>query len=231
VLPASTNRFSRATFVRLGDNTEVVQLAPNLVSALDRPASYYQQRRLFPAERVKDPDGPDKTEQLTAKAVSLQSSGGNYSLTRSPSGWQLQEPVIDRVDPDKLKTILTALPDVWADQFVDATKKDLTELGLKPATDTIRVTREGGAIVTLLVGKQSQVKTRTVMRPPPPGGPPGMPRQPQPEVVHDEYRYAMLQDNDQIFEVKADKIKTVDVGGRRMAVYASLEALANPAAE
>ena len=31
--------------------------------------------------------------------------------------------------------------------------------------------------------------------------------------------------------VKADKIKTVDVGGRRMAVYASLEALANPAAE
>jgi hypothetical protein len=31
--------------------------------------------------------------------------------------------------------------------------------------------------------------------------------------------------------VKAEKIKTVDVGGRRMAVYASLEALANPAAE
>jgi hypothetical protein len=31
--------------------------------------------------------------------------------------------------------------------------------------------------------------------------------------------------------VKAGKIKTVDVGGRRMAVFASLEALANPAAE
>jgi hypothetical protein len=31
--------------------------------------------------------------------------------------------------------------------------------------------------------------------------------------------------------VKAEKIKTVDVGGRRMAVYASLEVLANPAAE
>jgi hypothetical protein len=30
--------------------------------------------------------------------------------------------------------------------------------------------------------------------------------------------------------VKAEKIKTVDVGGRRMAVFASLEALANPAA-
>ena len=31
--------------------------------------------------------------------------------------------------------------------------------------------------------------------------------------------------------VKAGKIKTVDVGGRSMAIYASLEALANPAAE
>jgi hypothetical protein len=31
--------------------------------------------------------------------------------------------------------------------------------------------------------------------------------------------------------VKAGIIKTVDVGGRSMAVYASLEALANPAAE
>jgi hypothetical protein len=31
--------------------------------------------------------------------------------------------------------------------------------------------------------------------------------------------------------VKAKKVKTVDVDGRSMAVFASLEALANPAAE
>src|SRR6516165_6230825 len=43
----------------------------------------------------------------------------------------LRQPVQDHADPDKLKTILTALPDIWAEQFVDKPKADLSEYGLK----------------------------------------------------------------------------------------------------
>jgi len=38
-----------------------------------------------------------------------------------------------------------------------------------------------------------------------------MPAVPQREVVHDEYRYAKLQNNDQIFEIKAEKLKDLFV--------------------
>src|SRR3954471_10740893 len=41
---------ARPTYLRLDDNPEVVRLGPGLVALLDRPADYYQQRRLFPAE-------------------------------------------------------------------------------------------------------------------------------------------------------------------------------------
>src|SRR5207253_8081943 len=72
---------------------------------------------------------------------------------------------------------------------------------------TLRLVRGNGDALTLLIGKQSQVKKRKVLRP----APPGMPMPPQEETVSDEYRYAKLQDNDQIFEIKADKLKDLFV--------------------
>jgi hypothetical protein len=42
--------------------------------------------------------------------------------------------------------------------------------------------------------------------------PPGLPVPPTTEVVHDEYRYAKLQDNDQVFEIKAEHLKDLFVG-------------------
>src|SRR5262249_25122967 len=54
------------------------------------------------------------------------------------------------------------------------------------------------------------MKTRMVNRPAPPPQF-GMPQQPQKDIVHDEYRYAKLQDNDQIFEIKADRLKDIFV--------------------
>ena len=97
----------------------------------------------------------------------------------------------DRADPDKLKTVLSAVPDVWAEQFVSNPKKDLAEYGLKEPERTLIV---GDSQITLLIGKSARTKTRTVMRPAPSFGGPPMP--PQQEVVHEEYRYAKLAGND-----------------------------------
>jgi hypothetical protein len=214
--PAETNRFSRPTFLRLGDEHEVLRLAPNLVANLDRPADYYQQRRLFPSERPKtDKDTPtrsvseaDSKPLLDAKALAVQGgdSAAGYAVAKSGSDWELQQPVRDAVDPDKIKSLLAAVPDVWAEQFVEP-GKSLADCGLDKPERSMKVTLADSGEVKLLIGKESQVKTRTVTRPPPMDMPPGMPRTPQQEVVHDAYCYAKLANNDQIFEIKADKLK------------------------
>jgi hypothetical protein len=226
---ATHDSFARATYLRVDDKPEVVRLAPGLIALLSRPADYYQQRRLFPSERVaKDTDSPERVERLAAQSVTVDGPIGSgelqspqeshtpaesrkvhYALARQGDEWDLTEPVRDRPDPEKLKTILGAVPDIWAEQFVDKPKKDLAEYGLNKPEQTIRVMRAPGDAITLLVGKQSQVKTRTVMRPAPNMGGPPMP--PQKEIVHEEYRYAKLQNNDQIFEIKAEKLKDLFV--------------------
>lgn len=206
-----TNRFARATFLRLGDQNEVVQLGPGLVAVLTRPADYYQQRRLLPSERVQEGESTDKTERLAARAIAVKSGGNTFTLAKVGDDWLLTEPVRDHVDPDKLKSILTAAPDIWAEQFVDKPKSDLAEYGLKEPEQTLSVTRPGAkAPLTLLIGKTSSKKSRIVMRPGPPGQF-GQPGQPVPETVEDEYRWAKLHDNNQIFEIKADKLKDIFV--------------------
>jgi hypothetical protein len=207
--PGTNNRFSRPTYLRVDTDLEISRLAPNLLAALERPRDYYQQRRLFASQRVKDPDTSESIEELTAKAVSTTSTGERYRLQQVGNGWELAEPVRDRVDPDKLKSLLRAVPDIWAEEFVENTKKDLTEYGLAKPEQILQVTGQKGETVTLFLGKQSRSKTRTVTRPAPAGGPMGMPQEPQQEVIHEEYRYAKLRDNDQIFEVKADRLKDV----------------------
>lgn len=212
-----SNRFARATYLRLDTQPVVLRLRPGIVAALDRPPDYYQQRRLFLSDRVaKENDPQEKVERLSAKAVAAEEKkkdGAHYTLNRTgagpPATWELQEPVHDRPDPDKLNALLTAVPDIWAEQFVDKPKKDLAEYGLQEPEQTLRITRPTGETVTLLIGKQSRMKTRMVTRPAPPFGPP-MP--PQREVVHEEYRYGKLMDNEQIFEIKADKLKDIFVG-------------------
>jgi hypothetical protein len=208
---SNLNRFSRPTYLHVDDLPEVARLAPGLIGMLDRPADYYQQRRLFPSERVaKDAESQEKVERLAAQSIAVKDKKANlaYALARQGDDWELKEPVRDRVDPDKLKTLLAAVPDVWAEQFVEKPKKDLAEYGLNEPEQTVAVSRPGGGAVTLLIGKQSQVKTRTVARPPQQFGPP-MP--PQPDVIREEYHYAKLQDNDQIFEIRADKLKDIFV--------------------
>ncbi len=205
--PGESNRFSRPTFVRIDDNNEVVRLAPGLISAFVRPFGFYQQHQLFPAEVAKE--GTDKTERLLAKTVMVQEKKSvptHFTLVKSGNDWQLQEPVHDSADPDKLKTLLTAVPDIWAEKFVENPDKDLTQYGLKDPEQTVQVTKANGEAMTLLIGKQSREEKRTTMKSAPPFGPP---QPPHPETIVDKYRYAKLKDNDQVFEIRDAKLKDI----------------------
>ncbi|HEV3257785.1 MAG TPA: DUF4340 domain-containing protein [Gemmataceae bacterium] len=208
--PGEKNRFSRPTFLRLDDQPEVVQLAPGLVAALDREPDHYQQRRLFRSDRLKPGEEQDTTESLAARALLVQAPQGGYGLTKTGDEWDLAKPVHDHTDPDKLKSVLAAVPDIWAEQFIQGAKKDLAAYGLKDPTESISVTQPGGETITLLIGKPSpREEKRTVMRPSPPG-PPSMPElPPHEETIVTRFRYAKLKDNEQIFEIKDDKLKDI----------------------
>ena len=211
--PTNPNRFTRDTFLLLGepdgkggfiDRPEVVRVAPGLLAKLDHTVDYYLQRRLFPSERVaKSPDDPEKIDKLTAGAVTIKGPTSNFTLDHKAGEWNLKEPTRDRADPEKLRTVLAAVPDVWADHFVRNAKKDLAEYGLDKPEQTIAVTRNDGTTVTLLIGKESpRTEERKVTRQPPPG----QPLPPMVEKVVQKFRYAKLAGNDQIFEIKADKL-------------------------
>jgi hypothetical protein len=218
--PGESNRFARPSYLRLGepqgtgwqDRPEVVRLQPGLVAFLDRPIDSYQQRRLFQVERVvKEPGSTEKVDSPSAKAVAYtlhdaekKEKDVHIALKHEGNDWQIEAPVADVPDPDKLKSLLGAIADVWAEQFLprpaaaDYAKK-LEEYGLKEPAKTLTVTRPSGDRVTLLIGKESRKETRKVAAPPPQGAPFPVPNQ---RDVTDTYHYAKLQDNDQLFEIK-----------------------------
>src|SRR5262249_50409219 len=100
----ASNHFSAPTYLRLGDQNEVIRLAPHLVAELDRPESYYRQRRLFPTERVaREPGSPEKAEQLAARAVSVTGPEGGFRLSKTADGWELRDLVRDKIDPKRVK--------------------------------------------------------------------------------------------------------------------------------
>ncbi len=207
--PGQGSRFSRPTYLRLGESSEALRVAPGLMAALDRPQEYYMQRRLFPVERVAKEGGErgEKVEQLAAEAIAVKGGDHSYTLARAGNSWELREPVRDRVDPEKIKSILTGLPDIWVERFVDAGKKSADDFGLKDPAQVLSVTRPKGDTVTLQIGKTSDKRSRIVQKP---GGSPFMPK-PSIDVIEEEFKYAKLKDNDQIFEIKGDKLKDIAV--------------------
>jgi hypothetical protein len=210
--PGESNRFIRATFLRINEGPEVVRLAPGIVASLTRPFGFFQQHQLFAAESVKDSDSPEKREQLSAKSLTIGETKPGavlFTLGRAGEDWQIQKPVQDLPDPEKLKTILTAVPDIWVEKFVEGSHKDLAEYGLKDPEQTIQVTKNNGETLVLLIGKESSKKERTVTRPSPQFGPPQPPRT---ETIVDRFRYAKLKDNDQVFEINEGKLKAIFVG-------------------
>jgi hypothetical protein len=220
-----TDHLARPTYLRLGKKGEIVRLAPGLVAALSRPADYYQQRRLFPFERVakEGEDSREKVEQLKARSISVykkkddkdKSDAIDYTLVRTDKAvqertgeqWQLDSLPSgpDRLDPEKRNAILRAVPDLWAEQFVTKPDKDLAKYGLKDAEATICVIDDGGNAITLQIGAESPTKKeRNVIRS---MALPGQPPRQFVDKVEEKFRYAKLANNDQIFEIKDDKLK------------------------
>jgi hypothetical protein len=233
---AEENPFVRPTYVRLGNNPEVLTLAPGLMTVLKRPRDAYQKRQLFAeVERVRMSDArpsfpgdndppPPVVNLLDAKKVTLTGPDGTVTLTRSdrrdkPGGspaptrpieitpervatrWSLAAPVSDRVDPERLKNLLAAVPELWVEQFV--TSPDAAKTGLDKPERTVAVEFDDRPPVTLQIGQVSRVVERK--SPPPSQANPFQPPPPPPPAVREEYRYAKLPDNPQVFEVRGDK--------------------------
>jgi hypothetical protein len=209
--------FARPTYLRINDKPEVIRLEPGIIAQLSKPLDYFQQRRLFPSEALAKPgEGQERKDLLTATGIEARQKapeGNHYSLIKKDDTWQLKDPVKDHVDPDKLNTVLAGVPDLWAEKFVADTKKDLAEYGLKEPEDTLAVTLPDGDTRILQIGKISDTKVRHVTRPTPPGLPP---QPPSMDTVAEEYRFAKLQNNDQIFEIKADKLKDILVSAKEL---------------
>jgi len=88
------------------------------------------------------------------------------SPSRAGDDWELVSPVHDRVDPEKLKSILTDVADIWVEQFVTGDSRGKIDFGSqghaldsKPKKDLadfkqperkIQVTKLDGGTLTLL---------------------------------------------------------------------------------
>jgi hypothetical protein len=231
------------TYLRLDEKEEAVRLGPGIVAVLDRPVDYYQQRRLFLGKRVpRDEGSKERVERLDARGVEVAQKGGpHFRLRRRGEEWELARPIRDALDPQARDSLLEAVPDIWAEQFVPGDARAVASLvGLAGGTPggpaalavgciwntrkgllvragllereperTITVTRDDGTDVTLLIGRVAGAREKKVPAAAPPGAPPGM-RLPD-RTVREEYRYAKLKDNEQIFEIKADRLDNVFV--------------------
>ena len=111
----------------------------------------------------------------------------------------------DHVDPGKLRTVLTAIPELWVEKFVEMSPQDagLSEAGADKPAYSISVTRTNGQPLTLRLGKVSRTVDRVEDQPPPS---PFAPPPPPPKVTTEEYRYAKLDNNPLVFEIRTDKL-------------------------
>lgn len=231
------NPFTRPTYMRMDGQPEVIRLAPGVKAILNRPRSTYFKRQLFPEiERVKLdalpslPGAPELSAPvallLDAQQVTATGPGGNWTLKRTGprtaartgvatdmtlerlgERWALTAPVSDRVDPDKLKSVLASVPELWVERFVEDPGVEKT--GLAQPERTVTVEFDDRPSVKLLIGNLSRVEERKVAPPTPPN--PFAPPPPAPPPIREEFRFAKLPDNSQVFEVKTDRLADVFV--------------------
>jgi hypothetical protein len=175
----------------------------------------------IPADRIKEVKltGPDGTFTLKRLAPNptprrdpdAAAGGPAASTAQMADGWELLvakgggAPLRDRVDPAKLKAVLTAVPDLWADGFPRKTADEagLKETGLDKPERTLTLLPESGKPITLKIGGVSRTVERKEPAPTPPGSPFPMP--PGERTVKENYHYAKFENNPLVFEVKADR--------------------------
>jgi hypothetical protein len=173
---------------------------------------------------VTSPDGSWTLRHLPVEEKRTSPTG---PITVAPeklaAEWELIAPVNDHVDPDKLKGVLAAVPDLWVEAFVN--ESDPAKTGLDQPERTIS-TKAPDRELKVLIGKVSRVKE---IKPPPP--PPPNPLQPPPPPqppIREEYRYAKLPNHPQVFELRTDKfpelfVKPADLRDPRVARFRSTD--------
>ncbi len=131
------------------------------------------------------------------------------------AAWRVSSPDgkerLDFLDPATGDAVLAAVPEIWAERFYFGDTATPQKTGLDKPERTLVVTDLSGNSIKLLIGKKSRERAfkRLVQATPPPGLPPGMQLPPREEVVKEEFVFAQLADNPQVFEVRADRVNPV----------------------
>lgn len=277
--------FTRPGFVRINDLQEVLQLGPDVMLVVHRPADSYRRRQLFTdVERVKlspsntvpnplsptsGPEAPVAVALPGEETASIQVSrppvrlfgipvprlDGTFTLTRQgklpepaiytkggeptippdrlADVWSLSAPERDHAEPGRLRSLLTAVADLWVDEFVSPTSDVRMAVarqfvmplpfdsiasvaaraapipfdvrtGLENSKLAVTVKQTRGEAVTIRFGEIAKTGERTETMTLP-GGPPGTPPQTIPRRIPIEYRFAKLDGNPLVFVVAAEK--------------------------
>ena len=137
----------------------------------------------------------------------------SLSANKLAAAWEIIDPVKDKADPTKLRTVLTSIPDVWAESFVPT--RQLAETGLDKPEKSLIVTKANGQTVAIRIGRDARRVPHIENAAPNPLNP----RPPQPTFTEEVYTYAKLDDNPLVFEIRSDKLNDL---------FAKLDELRDP---
>lgn len=256
---------NRPEVVRLGPDLLTILRRPREYYQRRQLFPYVERVRIA-SGAPSSPFGPPTAESATVqlpkvKAITIESFSGKVKIERVgelpaatgtaalpkiepqqlADAWMITEPVKDRVEPEKAKLLLSAIPELWVEDFKqldaasmlakeilespDAGLKSFEEwveaaaagkaddwlmqrTGLDHSERTLRVKLANDDTVVLQIGKVSQTKERTGT-PPPPN--PMMPVPPPPPIIREDYHYAKLEGQSQVFEIRGDKFNDLFV--------------------
>jgi hypothetical protein len=173
--------------------------------------------------------------EFTLKRIAPTPAPGTADVKQEPvvqpdrlaDAWALEAPVRGPADPEKLRQVLAAVPDLWVEDFWPAPPGATENLGaravnafssgalrvaanvdprpeLERAKQTLTVTTKSGGTVTVKFGgfAKSVEREETTSFPGPMGGPPIS----STRTVTTNYRYAQVVGNPQVFTVPADQL-------------------------
>jgi hypothetical protein len=122
---------------------------------VDSPLGGYTLKRVAAMPAAKpDPDRPSAEASLTMNAVA-----DVWEMAESADTTRTVKPLRDHLDPAKLRGILTAIPEIWAESFI--TGKSLAEMGLEKPERSITLNFEKTGTTTVLqIGKLARSVTK-----------------------------------------------------------------------
>lgn len=209
---ADGNDFYRPDYLRVDNNKEIIRLGSGTVATLNQPREHYLQYRLFP-EGIESPikkGSLERQELVEGKQIHVEGpkvgeDAAKYTLMRTQDDWQLSQPLKDNITRQKKRDLLESISKLYVSRFV---KKPPTETGLDKPERTVVLEHEQGT-TELLIGKVAEVRTRQELRPGPMG-------RMMPTPVREEFYYAKLNGNDQIFTIASDQFSDIFVTAKSL---------------